>query len=466
MINTELDTIVALATPPGTGALAIIRLSGADALAIAEKIFSGRDGIARDKAARYYGEIVQQQNGLDTGRHRIDEVILHTFIGPHSFTGEDTVEINCHGGVLVVERLLGILLQKGARLAEPGEFSKRAFLNGKIDLLQAEAIADVISAQSGQGLELSLSQLHGDLSSIIKKLGAEIRECCALLELELDFSEDIEFVDRRRLAELLGTVDKELGATLAGFRYGRMLREGATVVIAGKPNVGKSTLMNRLLRSERAIVSAIPGTTRDSLEEGLRLEGRFFKLIDTAGLRPSADEIEREGVSRSKAWLEKADIILLLFDASAPLDDNDREAAQIAQSMSLARTLYLFNKMDLVHEQIAEILPGAGLADDLVKLSCKTGDGLELLQSKLLESVNQLQPKEGAIIITRLRHYEALQRALIHLREARSSLTANYSGEFIALDLRMALDAVGEVVGKVTSSDILKDIFSSFCIGK
>ncbi len=466
MNYSQLDTIAALATPPGIGALAIIRLSGQESLKIAGEIFNGRDGVTSRNPGRFYGEIIKENNGKDGAERRLDEVVLHSFIAPHSFTGEDMVEINCHGGALVVERILALLLRKGARLAAPGEFSKRAFLNGKIDLVQAEAIADVISSQSSKGLELSLAHLHGDLSQKISRMGAMIRQSCALLELELDFSEDIQFADRAQLDNLMNVLARELEEIVSSYHYGRLLRDGARVVIAGKPNVGKSTLMNRLLRSERAIVSAFPGTTRDSLEEGIRIDGRFFRLIDTAGIRLSFDEIEREGVSRSKAWMEKADILLLVFDASEPLDSLDREVLSFAATVKQAQRIFVHNKIDLATTPGQYDLPIDMPYDQIAALSCKTEIGLDDLQRKLVKCVENRAPKEESAILTRLRHYNALQRAQNHLQHARSSLDSAHSAEFIALDLRMALSAVGEVVGEVSSEEILNDIFSSFCIGK
>jgi tRNA modification GTPase len=467
-MNSYLDTstIVALATPPGSGALAIIRLSGPEALPLCAAIFQGRSGLAERNSGRFHGYLVDREDGGAAASFYLDEVVMHSYIAPRSYTGEDMVEINCHGSMLVVQRILALLLRKGARLAEPGEFSKRAFLNGKIDLMQAEAIADVIGSRSEKGLAYSLTQLHGDVSEKIGRVAGRIRESCALLELELDFSEDVEFVDRGYLAKLLLSSLQELGVILASYHYGRILREGAAVVLAGRVNVGKSTLMNRLLRHDRAIVSAMPGTTRDTLEEGLNLDGYFFRLTDTAGLRGDPDEIEKEGIARAYKAIAQSDILLLIFDATAALDAEDRLILALAEGRPAGSTLYLLNKIDCLQNS-ANAVPSLPVdSAEIVQISGKTGEGLETLQRRLVSCVERGVPGGEGLIITRARHYEALRRALHHLELAQQSLTDNQPGEFIALDLRLALAAVGEITGQVSSGDILNDIFNAFCIGK
>lgn len=467
MSAADREIIVALATPPGSGALAIIRISGKGCRTWFAPLFAGRPGIAGMKSARYYGRLVEPQaeTGLAAGAplRELDEVIVHTYCAPHSFTGEDMVEINCHGGMVVVQRILERLLRHGARLAQPGEFSRRAFLAGRLDLLQAEAIADLIAARSSRGADLSLQQLHGALSQRIRDLAATLRQSCGLLELELDFSEEEIFADRALLQERVDTALATLAAILATWRYGRVLREGARVVLAGRVNVGKSTLMNRLLRDERAIVSPIPGTTRDTLEEGLQLAGYFFKLIDTAGLREQADTVEQEGITRTLAAIDSADILLLLFDGSSPLDDNDRHLLELASTTQERIVVQVINKCDL--ERAPAIAAEPALAGAL-EISCRSGAGLEQLQQALIDGLRRWQPGEEGVILTRLRHFTALQRAQEHLRLAQQSLAEQQHGEFIALDLRAALNELGAITGAVSSADLLNDIFADFCIGK
>ncbi len=462
----ENDTIAALATARGPGALAIIRLSGPQSLSLCAALFAGRRSIDLTRADRYHGRLVAPKGGSGEAEVAIDEVILHTYPAPNSFTGEDMVEINCHGGRLVIERLLELLLLFGARMAAPGEFSKRAFLNGKLDLMQAEAIADIIAAPSRRALDLSLAQLHGDISLKINEICDILRESCVLLELELDFSDDEVLTDRGQLEERLKTAAGEVDNILSGYHYGQLLREGAGVVLAGKVNVGKSTLMNRLLRRDRAIVSHLPGTTRDTLEEGVRLGGYLFRLTDTAGIRAAADEIEREGVARSMAAISSADILLLIFDASAPLDQQDEQIIELGRGRPAGSTIFLFNKSDLLAESQGFRPPSVVASENILALSGRTGVGLDELERRMIAYVESEKPEGESVTITRLRHHDALRRAAEHLALALRSLEEGRSGEFIALDLRMALAAVGELTGEVRSADILEDIFSTFCIGK
>ena len=462
MNPSDQDTIVALASPAGRGAIAIIRVAGPEAIAITSTIFAGRRSITPERAGRYYGEILAREEGRPQS---IDQVVIHTYIAPHSYSGEDIVEINCHASPLIIEEILALLLRQGARLAAPGEFSKRAFLNGKIDLLQAEAVADLIAAESRAALQLSLAQLHGQLSEELQRAAADIRQAAALLELELDFSEDVEFVGRQPLQRLLTAIEARIGEILATFHYGRTLREGARLVIAGKPNVGKSSLMNRLLGRDRAIVSAIPGTTRDTLEEGLRLDGRHFHIVDTAGMRQSGDEIEQLGVLRSQEEVRQADLLLLLFDASAPLDDEDRALLAFCDRFDLRR-LHLLNKCDLGEAGAAELRQALRPGAPWMRLSCHTGEGLAALRKWLVEQSTAAEPRAGSAVISRLRHFDALSRCRAALQEALATLEGQFSAEFIALDLNLALGAIGEVTGAVSRQEILNDIFSTFCIGK
>jgi len=457
------DIIVALATPPGSGALAIIRVSGPDCRTWFDPLFSGRTRVAGAKPGRFYGRLIDPLGPEGAPCREMDEVIIHTYKAPHSFTGEDMVEINCHGGMVVVQRILEVLLRQGARLAQPGEFSRRAFMQGRLDLLQAEAIADLIAARGRLGADLSLQQLHGTLSERIRELAQNLRQSCALLELELDFSEEEVFADRTLLESKVEEAHGEISRILDTWRYGRVLREGARVVLAGKVNVGKSTLMNRLLRQDRAIVSPIPGTTRDTLEEGVNLDGQFFRLIDTAGLRDHAETVEQEGIARTLAAIETADILLLLFDVHSPLDDCDRRLLEWGAESRERMVLRVLNKCDLERCEATAAEPALAGA---LEISCRTGAGIEPLQQALSGCIRHWRPDEEGVVITRLRHFEALKRAQEHLRLAQQSLAEQQHGEFIALDLRAALNELGGVTGAVSSADILNDIFSAFCIGK
>ncbi|HNW59254.1 MAG TPA: tRNA uridine-5-carboxymethylaminomethyl(34) synthesis GTPase MnmE [bacterium] len=454
------DIIAALATPPGTGALAIIRLSGAGCRALCAALFSGRAGVDGAKAARFHGYLCDP--AAPDGRE-VDEVVLHSYIAPHSFTGEEMIEINCHGGMVVVRRLLELLLQYGARLAEPGEFSRRAFLNGKIDLIQAEAIADLIAAHSRRDADLSLAQLHGGLSAALQRLTAGLRAGCALLELELDFSEEVEFVERGQLTALMQAALAEIDTILATYNYGRIVREGARVVLVGKVNVGKSTLLNSLLRRERAIVSPLPGTTRDTLEEGMELDGLLFRLVDTAGLRAPAESVEQEGIARTLAEVESADILVQLFEAHTPLDELDRRVLALGAEKRRVATLRILTKSDLPSNPATAADPDLAGA---LQISCYSGRGIAELQQTLHDSVAAWQPAGEGVVLTRLRHFAALQEVRQHLLLARQSLTEGQFGEFIALDLRAALAAAGTITGEVSSADLLNDIFAAFCIGK
>ena len=458
------DTLVALATPPGTSALAIIRLSGSQAFNIAQRIFSGSRAIAGNRSGRYVGRIAGF-DPLSQKHYAVDQVVVHTYKAPHSFTGEDMVEVNCHGSCFIIEEIIRLCLEQGARPAEPGGFSKRAFLNGKMDLLQAEAVADLIQAQTQAALQQAIGLLDGTLSQKLSAMKERIRRLCALLELELDFSEDMEFVDRASLQAEMSALDQEMTMLLRSFTGGQVIRDGAHVVIAGKPNVGKSSLLNRLLQRERAIVTSQPGTTRDSIEETLRLEGCLFRISDTAGIRETQNEVELQGVMRTLALVEKADILLVLLDAGKALVPED--VALIARLMQPAEKeiLIVLNKADLPLRLDVAALKDAIAGRTVVNISCKEGTGLDILQQWLVRCVRKRTPEEPGVL-TRVRHHALIQRAQEHLGLAAQSMQRQLSAEFIAFDIRQALACLGEIVGEVSSEDILNDIFTKFCIGK
>jgi tRNA modification GTPase len=443
------DTIAALATPAGEGAIAVIRISGAKAFDVAQEIFLGPVRAYQTHTA-HYGKIVGK-----TGE-TIDSVLLLVMKGPRSYTGEDTVEISCHGGSLIVRRLLERIFEAGARPAQPGEFSLQAFLNGKIDLAQAEAVQQLIASKSEIALENAEKQLSGDLSKKIGSFQKELTDVAAILEAWVDFPEEgLEFARFDDLIERLKEINREIEKLVSTFHEGRMLHEGLSLCLLGAPNVGKSSLMNALLGKERAIVTEIAGTTRDVLEEDLRLSGLHFRLIDTAGVRETAEIVEQEGIRRTKRAMMEADLILLLLDASRPLQKEDWELLETAPKK---KTIVLWNKIDL-GQPLEEIVG--------VHISAKKRIGLELLR----EAIDRLiwrsgPPSKDEVAITKLRHKQALEQAITSLQMVIEGLTRRVSAEFVASDMRNALNELGMIIGTNVTEDILSSIFSQFCLGK
>lgn len=436
------DTIAAVATPVGEAAIALIRVSGPDAFAIAERIFRSRSELSHGKAT--VGKVVDR-----TGQ-QIDQVVTSAFRAPASYTGEDVIEISCHGGVLVTAEVLRAVITAGARHAEPGEFTRRAFLNGKMDLTQAEAVMDLIQARTLRALKAASDQLAGGIGKAMADVGDEILDTAAHLEAYIDFPDEDVAPDvgdamlrrvadlRKRIADLLATADE-----------GRILREGVKLAICGRPNAGKSSLLNRLVGSERAIVSPVPGTTRDTIDEVISLHGIPFRLTDTAGIRDTDDQVEREGVLRAHRAITEADIVVRVVDSTDPTGAADPSAAP--------EELLVWNKIDLPGSS-----PGSGL-----NISCATGDGIDQLKDALLAKVRggSVQIRESASVINS-RHQACLARADDALARAEQSMSGGIEPELIAIDLRFALDAVGEVIGRVDTEDILGRIFGTFCIGK
>jgi tRNA modification GTPase len=456
------DTIAAISTPLGEGGIGIVRVSGKDAVKIAEKIFKGEKPVSRLVSHRVnYGEIVDSESG-----EVVDEVLLTLFAAPKSYTAEDLVEISCHGGQLVLSRVLERALKCGARLAEPGEFTLRAFINGRIDLSQAEAVAEVIRAKTDLGLKLALKHLKGDLSERINSYRDKLIDILARLELDIDFSEeDVEPLDRDKVIEELESIEKDLDGLLATYDEGKILKEGLNVVIVGKPNVGKSSLLNALLKEDRAIVTPIPGTTRDVISEFANFKGIPVRLVDTAGYRISKDTIELEGIKRTKIEMSEADLLLLIVDTSSEIDQED---LNLKEQVERSKYLLVFNKIDIAppdlmreNERRLEEYATA------VRVSALKGDGLDKLKEMIASSSRHLQKdRTEGVILSSLRHKDALSRAKESLGLAEKSVEKNMSPEFVALDVKAALDAIGEVVGKTVTDDILNKIFSEFCIGK
>jgi len=448
------DTIAAISTPFGEGAIAVLRLSGERALEIAGEVFRGKRTVTElVPRVQHFGAVME-------GGRKLDDVLLTVFRAPYSYTGEDVVEIGCHGGVLVTRRILEALLQNGARSAEPGEFTQRAYLHHKMDLTQAEAVMDLIGAQTDLALRAASEQLEGRLGERIRGLRETFIELLAHVEAYIDFpDEDIDPATGEALLAKLAAARAEIDALLATADRGRVLREGVRTVIYGAPNVGKSSLLNLLLGHERAIVSARPGTTRDVIEETINLRGLPIRLIDTAGVRESDDEVEREGMKRTRRELERADLALHVFDASLP--PLDQAAVQALESFQMGGTaLAVLNKTDLGEHPEWRTVEG-------VRLSCLKGEGIEALAEAIVARATggTAAHRDWSLAIN-ARHADCLRRAHGFAEAGRGALIGGLSPEFVAEELRGALDAVGEVVGKADSEEILGKIFSTFCIGK
>ncbi|HEX8659325.1 MAG TPA: tRNA uridine-5-carboxymethylaminomethyl(34) synthesis GTPase MnmE [Hymenobacter sp.] len=467
------DTIVALSTPPGVGALAVIRLSGPAAVDITAAVFSKRGLVEAAGHTLHYGTLRDPDGGAI-----LDEVVVALYRAPRSFTREDVVEISCHGSDYVVRQVLALLLRHGARLAEAGEFTKRAFLNGALDLAQAEAVADLIAADSALSHRVALNQLRGGFSQELRELRGRLVKFAALLELELDFGEeDVEFADRTGLARLLAEVRRVVAGLLRSFELGNVIKNGITAVIAGRPNAGKSTLLNALLREERAIVSAIPGTTRDFIEDEVSLDGLRFRFVDTAGLRDNpADEVEAIGVRRTRQRVRQAALLLYLFDLSemSPAAVH-AEIQELTAGLDLP-VLAVGNKADLAPaatqaDFIADFQarhPAPATPTPLVLIAAGPQHGLDALQTALLTQVrgSALENTAAATIVTNVRHARALETAAAHLAAVQAGLDASRGTELLAADLRHALAALGEITGEISSDDLLTSIFTEFCIGK
>ncbi|MGI4875425.1 MAG: tRNA uridine-5-carboxymethylaminomethyl(34) synthesis GTPase MnmE [Janthinobacterium lividum] len=460
---------MALSTPPGAGALAVVRLSGPEAVAITQALFSKQNLADKPSHTLHYGTLRDPASG-----QLLDEVVVALYRAPRSYTREDVVEITCHGSDFVVRQVLGALLRQGAELAQAGEFTQRAFLNGALDLAQAEAVADLIAADSALSHQVALNQLRGGFSGELRELRAQLVKFAALLELELDFGEeDVEFADRTGLARLLAEVQGVVAGLLRSFELGNVIKNGITTVIAGRPNAGKSTLLNALLREERAIVSAIPGTTRDFIEDEVSIEGLRFRFVDTAGLRDNpADEIEAIGVQRTRQRIGQAALLLYLFDLTAMTPaEVQAEIWELTTGLKLP-ALAVGNKADLASEaQLAAFahewaaMPGSETA---VLISAGQQTGLEALQTALVTQVQGagLAGTGSSTIVTNVRHARALEVAAGHLAAVRQGLDESRGTELLAADLRHALAALGEITGEISSDDLLTSIFTQFCIGK
>jgi tRNA modification GTPase len=469
------DTICAIATPAGQGGIGIVRLSGPQALSIASQVVRLRSGDSLSSvpshtlhladlvipALEKHGEVRAVRNRLPVSG-LIDEALVVYMKAPRSFTAEDVVEIQSHGGMLVLELVCRVCLESGARMAEPGEFTKRAFLNGRLDLSQAEAVLDTIRAASSAGLNIAQRQLRGDLAHEIEQARASLLTVLAHVEAGIDFvDEDISFLQQDEFVRIVSHARVVVQKLEATARDGRILKEGAHVVILGRPNVGKSSLLNRLLKEERAIVTAIPGTTRDVIEESIDIDGVMIHLADTAGMRETDDVVEREGIRRARAAQDEADLLLVVVDGSVPLTSDDRE---LLRSVRDRKHMVLLNKADLA--ETVERDPA--LTDRLVYImSAKTGMGIEVVKSALLAQLVSGGFEAGeSLMVTNARHRDALRRASTSLDQALESVRGGMAGELISIDVRAAADALGEITGAITTDEILGRIFSEFCVGK
>ena len=463
MLNTN-DTIVAISTPPGEGAIGVIRLSGNDAITIAGKIFSGQDLTKQITHTLHFGKIMD-------GPRVIDEVVVSLYKGPKSYTGEDVVEISCHGSDYVLRQVIDLCITNGARMAKPGEFTLRAFLKGKLDLTQAEAVADLIASQSGTAHRAAIHNLRGGFSEDLKQMREQLIQFSALIELELDFSqEDVEFADRAKFHELIERLTYVAEQLIHSFRLGNVIKNGVKVAIIGRPNAGKSTLLNSLLNEERAIVSEIAGTTRDTVEETLNINGILFRLIDTAGIREhSSDVIELQGMERSVDAMNKADIVVYLFDLAESLESKAVSGEVLKQkeifAKNGARYLLVGNKADVAGVYDAE-KTFKDIDENIFFISAKNKENIQKLKDALYDLVAAGQVKQEGTIVTNARHYGALQEVLNSLIDVKNGMDNNLPGDLISLDVRRCLYYLGEITGEITNEDTLDYIFSKFCIGK
>ena len=456
MVNSPIvnTTICAISTPYGSGGIAVIRVSGPSAIAIVDQLFHGRKPLTQAPAYTvHYGEIRRETKG-----ELLDQVLVSVFRAPHSFTGEDVVEIACHGSMYIQQTLLQWLVDAGCQLAKAGEFTQRAFLNGKMDLTEAEAVADLIAAQTKAEKDLALAQLRGDISSELASLRERLLTITSLIELELDFAdhEELEFADRSQLNQLAQEINTTITQLVASFKTGNAIKQGIPVAIIGAPNVGKSTLLNALLGEERAIVSDIQGTTRDTVEDTMVLGGMLFRFIDTAGMRETDDTIENLGIQRSRQAAQRAMVIIHLQDATQPVDTLSE-----LEGLEDKKVIQVYNKADLLGNEAMRLLGDK----TRISISAKKGD-IAQLKDELVRFAEEQSNLRNAVTISNTRHYEALLKAQAAIQRVADGLAMQISGEFLSMDLQDCLAALGEITGQITSQEVLNNIFSKFCIGK
>lgn len=458
------DTIVALATPSGSGAVAIIRMSGKNAIAIASDVFqsvSGKDLIKQKTHTIHLGTIVD-------GTKIYDQVLVSIFKNPNSYTGEDVIEISCHGSVFIQQQIIQLLLRKGCRMAQAGEFTLRAFLNGKLDLSQAEAVADLISSDNEASHQIAMQQMRGGFSNEIAKLREELLNFASLIELELDFAEeDVEFADRTQFHDLLNRIEFVLKRLIDSFAVGNVIKNGIPVAIVGEPNVGKSTLLNALLNEERAIVSDIAGTTRDTIEDELVIDGIGFRFIDTAGIRETKDIVESIGIKKTFEKIEQSQVVVYLFDSTEFVTSSSKfkiEIEKIKNQFPLKPLVIIGNKADKLTEN--EIVLLKSEIENILLISAKEKIGIEDLKNQLLSFVNTGSLRNNETIITNTRHYDSLHKALEEIQKVKFGLSSGIPSDLMAIDIKQALYYFGEITGEVTNDELLGNIFANFCIGK
>lgn len=462
------DTIVALATPSGAGAIAIIRLSGMDAIPLADSCF--KSVVNQKKLSLQKTHTIHLGHIID-GAKTIDEVLVSVFKNPNSYTGEDVVEVSCHGSNYIQQEIIQLFLRKGCRMATAGEFTLRAFLNGKLDLSQAEAVADLISSDNEASHQIAMQQMRGGFSSEIAKLREELLNFASLIELELDFTEeDVEFADRTQFKDLTQRISFVLKRLIDSFAVGNVIKNGIPVAIVGEPNVGKSTLLNTLLNEERAIVSDIAGTTRDTIEDEISIGGIGFRFIDTAGIRETTDTIEGLGIERTFAKINDSQVVIYLFDSSKILNSEFKiqnsvnEIEKIKNKYPLKPLVIVANKVDKLDENHIKAILNE--IPQIHFLSAKKGDGVEALKDKILSFVNTGALRNNDTIVTNSRHYDSLLKALDEIDKVKKGLETGLSGDLLAIDIRQALYHFGEITGQVTNDELLGNIFANFCIGK
>lgn len=458
------DTIVALATPAGAGAIAIIRISGEQSILLGAKVFRSVSGKQLQKQKTH---TVHLGHLLD-GDRIIDEVLVTIFKNPHSYTGEDVVEISCHGSNYIQQEIIQLLLRNGCRMAEAGEFTLRAFLNGKMDLSQAEAVADLIASDSAASHQLAIQQMRGGFSSEIQKLRDELLNFASLIELELDFAEeDVEFANREEFQKLISKITQVLKRLIDSFATGNVLKNGIPVAIVGEPNVGKSTLLNALLNEDRAIVSDIAGTTRDTIEDEISIGGIVFRFIDTAGIRETVDVIEGLGIQKTFQKMEQAQVVILMLSAKKFMENETPlllEIEKVKNQFPQKALVILANKVDQLSAAQVDHLKSR--IPNIHLLSAKTGFGVEELKSHLLHFINTGVLRNNETIVTNSRHYDALLKALEEIKKVQKGIDHNLSGDLLAIDIRQALYHFGEITGEISNDELLGNIFANFCIGK
>ncbi|MDR0873663.1 MAG: tRNA uridine-5-carboxymethylaminomethyl(34) synthesis GTPase MnmE [Prevotellaceae bacterium] len=471
------DTIAAISTPAGVGGIAVIRVSGSEAINIVDKIFVAKQTLAETETHKaVFGQIVNRQSSIV---NPIDEVLVTIFRNPHSFTGEDTVEISAHGSLYIQQEILKLLLDNGARLAQAGEFTQRAFLNGKMDLSQAEAVADLIASTSAAAHSMAINQMRGGFSAELKTLREQLLEFVSLVELELDFSEeDVEFADREKLKALSKNIETRIAQLANSFQVGNALKNGIPVALVGETNVGKSTLLNLLLNEEKAIVSDIHGTTRDVIEDTVNIQGITFRFIDTAGIRKTDDKIENLGIERSFQQIEKAAIVLWLVDGTSVSEHIEWLTEKILKRAEDKKVILIFNKIDKISSEELEILNElfAPFDCEKIEISAKKKVNTEKLQKALLNAVHACHCGESrnplfngiaeGVIVSNARHYEALKNALAAIQKVNDGLENNLSGDLLSQDIRETMHYLGEITGEISTDEVLGNIFARFCIGK